>query len=144
MSDWIEWNGGECPVDEDMVVEVQFRNGNVKPPMQAGNYKWDHGYPGSDVIFESDIIAYRIAGPGRVEVIDSGNTTSALSSQVGGSHYKDMPIQPVEFVHKNGIGYMEGCAIKYLARWRNKNGIEDLKKAKHFIELLIEMEEHAK
>ncbi len=65
---------------------------------------------------------------------------SAMESQVGGSHYKDMAIQPVEFLHKNDIGYMEGCAIKYLCRWRSKGGIEDLEKAKHFIELLIEME----
>ena len=64
----------------------------------------------------------------------------ALATQVGGGHYKDMPIQPVEFIHKNGIGFAEGCAIKYLCRWRAKNGVEDLKKARHFIDLLIEME----
>lgn len=66
---------------------------------------------------------------------------SALSTQVGGSHYKDFKIQPVEFIHKNGIGFIEGCCIKYLCRWRSKNGVEDLKKAKHFIDMLIEMEE---
>ena len=69
------------------------------------------------------------------------NDKSALSSQVGGSHYKNFAIQPVEFIHKNGIGFIEGCAIKYLCRWRQKNGVEDLKKAKHFIDMLIEMEE---
>lgn len=66
---------------------------------------------------------------------------SALASQVGGSHYKNFKIQPVEFIHKNGIGFVEGCCIKYLCRWKQKNGVEDLKKAKHFIEMLIEMEE---
>ena len=66
---------------------------------------------------------------------------SPLAKQVGGSHYKGMAIQPVEFIHRNGIGFVEGCAIKYLCRWRQKNGVEDLKKAKHFIEMLIEMEE---
>lgn len=64
-----------------------------------------------------------------------------LNQQVGGNHYKNLAIQPVEYIHKNGIGYMEGCAIKYLTRWRAKNGIEDLYKAIHFIELLIELEE---
>ena len=64
----------------------------------------------------------------------------ALAVQVGGSHYKDMAIQPVEFIHRNGIGFCEGSAIGYLARWRAKGGIEDLKKARHFIDLLIEME----
>ena len=63
-----------------------------------------------------------------------------LDTQEGGTHYKDMKIQPAEFIHANNIGYFEGNVIKYVSRWRNKNGIEDLKKAKHYIELLIEMD----
>jgi ribosomal protein L37AE/L43A len=74
------------------------------------------------------------------EVMHKGRTPSALGAQVGGGHYKDMPIQPFEFIHKNGIGFAEGCAIKYLSRWRKKGGVEDLKKARHFIDLLIEQE----
>jgi len=65
---------------------------------------------------------------------------SALNKQVAGNHYKDQPIQPVEYIHANGIGYFEGNVIKYVTRWRNKNGIADLEKAKHYIELLIELE----
>ncbi len=65
---------------------------------------------------------------------------SSLMVQVGGDHYKDLPIQPVEFIHANAIGYFEGNVIKYVSRWRKKNGIADLEKAKHYIELLIEME----
>jgi hypothetical protein len=64
-----------------------------------------------------------------------------LQAQVGGTHYKGMKMQPVEYIHGNNIGYMEGSAIKYLSRWKNKNGLEDLRKAHHFIQLLIEMEE---
>lgn len=64
----------------------------------------------------------------------------ALDKQEGGSHYKDLPIQPVEYIYKNNIGYFEGNVIKYVSRWRSKNGIQDLEKAKHYIELLIEME----
>ncbi len=63
-----------------------------------------------------------------------------LKTQVGGTHYKDMAIQPVEFIHRNGIPYMEACAIKYLCRWRRKGGVEDLRKAIHYIELLIQLE----
>lgn len=63
-----------------------------------------------------------------------------LAVQVGGGHYKDMAIQPVEYIHRNGIGFCEGCVIKYVSRWRAKGGLEDLKKARHFIDLLIEME----
>jgi hypothetical protein len=53
----------------------------------------------------------------------------AIETQVGGTHYKTMPIQPVEFITRNGIGYCEGCAIKYLSRWKAKGGVEDLRKA---------------
>lgn len=66
---------------------------------------------------------------------------SALDIQEGGGHYKDQPIQPVEYIHANAIGYFEGNVIKYVSRWRKKNGLEDLKKAKHYIELLIELEQ---
>lgn len=65
----------------------------------------------------------------------------AMDKQVGGSHYKKMKIQVVEFCHKNNIPFNEGCAIKYLCRWREKDGIKDLKKAKHYIDMIIEMEE---
>ena len=65
---------------------------------------------------------------------------TALDTQVGGGHYKDMAIQPLEFIHANGIPHFEACAIKYLCRWRGKNGKEDLKKAIHYIELLLELE----
>ena len=65
----------------------------------------------------------------------------ALDTQVGGGHYKDMKIQPAEYNHHNNIPFIDGCIIKYLSRWRVKNGIEDLKKAQHFLQMLIEMEE---
>lgn len=69
---------------------------------------------------------------------------SAINSQIGGNHYKDCAIQPVEYIHANSIGYFEGCAIKYLTRWKSKGGVQDLEKAKHYIELLIELETHEK
>jgi len=66
--------------------------------------------------------------------------TSPLDVQVDGDHYKQMKIQPVEFIHANGIPYLEGNVIKYVSRWRKKSGVADLEKAKHYIELLIELE----
>jgi hypothetical protein len=66
--------------------------------------------------------------------------TSPLDVQVDGDHYKQMKIQPVEFIHANGIPYLEGNVIKYVSRWRSKNGVADLEKAKHYIDLLIELE----
>lgn len=68
---------------------------------------------------------------------------SALDTQVGGSHYKGFKIQPVEFIHANGIGYMAGNVIKYVSRYKEKNGIEDLKKARHYIDMMIEFEQKA-
>lgn len=65
---------------------------------------------------------------------------SALEKQVSGSHYKDFEIQPVEFIHRNNIPYIEGNVIKYISRWRDKGGLADLEKAKHYIDLLIELE----
>lgn len=67
--------------------------------------------------------------------------TGANAKQFGGTHYKNMVIEPWDFISANEIPYLEGCAIKYLARWRNKGGIEDLRKAIHFIEKRIELEE---
>ncbi len=65
---------------------------------------------------------------------------SPLDKQVSGDHYKKMAIQPIEFIHANGIPFAEGCVIKYVCRHKTKNGKADLEKAKHFIELLIELE----
>jgi hypothetical protein len=65
---------------------------------------------------------------------------NALNKQVAGDHYKKLNIQPVEYIYANGIGYFEGNVIKYVTRWRDKNGLADLEKAKHYIELLIQLE----
>jgi len=65
---------------------------------------------------------------------------SALSHQIGGDHYVNYPIQPAEYNFVNKIPFIEGNVIKYVTRWRNKNGILDLQKAIHCLELLIELE----
>lgn len=67
---------------------------------------------------------------------------SALNNQVGGTHYKDFAIQPVEFIHRNEIDFISGNVIKYICRWKSKGGINDLEKAKHYIELLIELSKY--
>ncbi len=65
---------------------------------------------------------------------------TALDSQVAGDHYKNMKIQPIEFVQANELNYCEAGVIKYVCRHRNKNGAEDIKKAIHLLELLLELE----
>jgi len=64
----------------------------------------------------------------------------ALTKQVGGSHYKDKGIQPIIYIHANELGFCEGNVVKYVTRWRDKNGVADLRKAIHYLELLIELE----
>ena len=65
---------------------------------------------------------------------------NALDVQIAGNHYKNFVIQPVEFCQKNKLGFCESSVIKYISRHKNKNGKEDLKKAKHFIDLLLDLE----
>ena len=62
----------------------------------------------------------------------------SLNKQVGGDHYKKMLIQPAEFINKNKLLFAEGNAIKYIVRAKNKGGKEDLLKAKHYIDMIIE------
>lgn len=61
---------------------------------------------------------------------------TALDKQEGGGHYKKWKIQPVEFIYHNSIPFLEGNVIKYTLRHNDKNGLEDLKKAKHYLELI--------
>ena len=65
---------------------------------------------------------------------------SSLDVQIGGGHYKELAIQPVEYIHKNNLGFIEGCVVKYVTRWRDKGGLNDLRKAVHFLQILIELE----
>jgi hypothetical protein len=66
--------------------------------------------------------------------------SNPLDTQVGGGHYKTMKIQHVEFVHANGIPYIEANAIKYICRHRSKNGRQDILKAIHYLQILLELE----
>lgn len=80
----------------------------------------------------------RIIRPG--DHVDLINHTSAISTQIGGDHYKKLPIQPAEYVHKNNIPYLEGSVIYYVTRWRDKGGLADIDKAIHTLQLLKELE----
>lgn len=68
------------------------------------------------------------------------NNRIASEVQEGGNHYRKYAIQPTEFIHKNDIGFIEGNVIKYVLRHRDKNGKQDLLKARHYIDLLLEYE----
>lgn len=64
---------------------------------------------------------------------------TALDTQIGGDHYKTMKIQPVEFITANNIPFLEGNVIKYVSRHASKNGLADIEKAIHYLELIKEL-----
>lgn len=123
--EWVRWDGkGRIPYVG--MVEVTFRDGDTERA-ESGAFRWSH------IDSRSDIVAWRPA------VVDSEKVKTALDTQIGGTHYKNCAIQPVEFITKNKLGFLEGCVIKRICRYEDKNGLEDLKKAKHEIGLLIEL-----
>ena len=67
-------------------------------------------------------------------------TPTAFSVQIGGDHYKNLPIQPIEYCQRNGLGAVESFVVKYVTRWKAKGGVDDLRKAIHLLEMLVEME----
>lgn len=73
-----------------------------------------------------------------------GKGSSPDETQVGGDHYKDNTIQVWDAIHDWGLGYFSGNVIKYVARHQKKNGIEDLKKARHYLDKLIALKEQTK
>jgi hypothetical protein len=100
---------------------------------------------------------YKELEAGGVKIIEEGDTaeltttersnirlnalagTPALSTQIGGDHYKSMKIQTVDFCMANELDYCQANVIKYVCRYEQKNGIEDLNKAIHYLELLKEI-----
>ena len=68
----------------------------------------------------------------------------ATDKQIGGKHYKQYKIQPIEFIVKNKLSFIQGCVIKYICRFENKNGIEDLEKIKHYCDLQIQLLQNKK
>ena len=137
MSEWIVWDRKGMPVHQNAQVDVEFFDGTVQTNRPASDYRW---HPTM-----SQITSYRLSEQQSMEEAyeqthnDIG-FLSALDQQISGTHYKKLAIQPVTYIHANNIGFMEGSAIKYLSRWRDKGGVDDLKKARHFIDMLIELE----
>lgn len=70
----------------------------------------------------------------------SKSSSDALAHQEGGNHYKGLAIQPVEFITANKLSFLEGCVIKRVCRHRSKNGAEDIRKAIHELELILQLE----
>lgn len=100
-------------------------------------------YPGGLISLKGATATYypdyfELASATKTEEIKQ--STSALDKQVSGNHYKDCGIQPIEYIHANGLSYLEGNVIKYTTRHSKKNKEQDVLKAIHYLELILEME----
>lgn len=67
-------------------------------------------------------------------------TADANARQVSGNHYKTKAIQPWDYIASNNLGYFEGNVVKYVSRWKDKGGVADLEKARHYLDKLIELQ----
>lgn len=76
-----------------------------------------------------------------VEMPDPKEVAPIMTTQVGGNHYTKLAIQPMEYSMRNNLGPAEHTVIKYVTRWKDKGGVEDLRKAQHCLSLLIEFVE---
>ena len=65
---------------------------------------------------------------------------SALEVQEGGNHYKDLKIQPVEYIQANDLDFFQGNVVKYVTRHKAKNGEQDIRKAIHYLNLILELQ----
>ena len=76
------------------------------------------------------------------QYLEGSATVNALKEQVGGDHYSKLAIQPVTYINANGLSYLQGNVIKYITRFKSKGTpLQDLEKAKHYIDMLIELED---
>ena len=151
------WRGGEQPVPDDTMVTTQFNDGSGSTT-RAGSYHWD----------DPSLIAYKVVGQTAAQQPEADSATlaeetlsalgwtfdgqawveqprigmvpNALDVQVGGTHYKDCAIQPIEYIHANRLGFAEGNVVKYITRHRQKHGADDVRKVIHYCQLLLELE----
>lgn len=95
--------------------------------------------PCSFKVGEKDLVALGGTLGCPIEAVKTvGAAVEAIKKgQVGGDHYKNMKIQPIEYIMANELGFIEGCVVKYVSRYRVKGGVSDLKKARHFLDILI-------
>ena len=94
---------------------------------------WD-GY-GTYLVAEEDLEPYN----GPVD-LNPYKEDSPLDKQEGGNHYKDCKIQPIEYITANNLDFMQGNIVKYATRHKNKNGAEDIRKIKHYCDLILKLE----
>jgi hypothetical protein len=118
--------------------------GDGPPGVEIGTYEIEYRFVGLDDPWSSGPFYAPISWyPGmdyRYRRRKAARASRALDIQPGGEHYRHRAIQPVEYIHANALPFIEGCVVKYVTRWRDKGGVQDLEKARHYLDLLIELE----
>ena len=163
-TDWHD-NEGVKPVGSGVMVDVMYDSGTVLEGLFSCVFIWNNGSSISKWRIHSDDKDSRISEkekafeslmqpmpecseeiPCHFVDVKDGQTTghpavkSPLSTQIGGDHYTKLAIQPMRYSMENGLDALQHTVIKYVTRFRDKNGVEDLEKAKHCIDMLIEFE----
>jgi hypothetical protein len=96
---------------------------------------------GEDMTQGPDDDSYLPPPSGMQMLLRAGRTFGdALDKQEGGAHYKDHAIQPIEYIHANKLGFIEGNVVKYITRHASKGGAEDVRKVIHYCELLLQLQ----
>lgn len=103
--------------------------------MFYSEFPWCYGVDLAAMLHE-----LRAKAAANVQTDEAKEPQSALDRQVGGNHYKGFAIQPIDFIEQNKIPFTEGCVIKYVTRHREKGKAADIRKAIHFLEMLLERE----
>ena len=131
-ADYTLWPGVGNPVPGVRVAVIT--RGGGRETADSEGFAWGH----NDC--PSDIIAYKVVQEAAKPTAVLDRPTSALDVQEGGNHYKSLVIQPVEYIHKNNLDYFQGNVIKYITRHKSKNGAEDVRKALHYCQLVLELQ----
>lgn len=155
------WRGGEQPAETHGHESVmRLRDGpTVKAPADKMNWAPTSTNPivaykvveqaiasqpeaDSATLAEETLSAlgWTFDGQAWIEQPTIGMVPNALDVQVGGTHYKDCAIQPIEYIHANKLGFAEGNVVKYITRHRQKHGADDVRKVIHYCQLLLELE----
>lgn len=150
-TDWHE-NDGVQPVNDKVLIDLIMCNGDEKKKYLANHWSWhkEQALKIKKWRVHSDEKESQAELSANPLACDDGTmpseqvSESPLSTQIGGDHYKKLAIQPMQYSMKNKLDPLQHTVIKYVTRFRDKAGIEDLEKAKHCIDMLIEYEKENK
>lgn len=126
----------DCPKCHSLdIAEVPFQKVSLETYPEC----WNCGFKHKDLVScPSCHAAVEGMHPSDTSLVPT--VPSALTEQIGGTHYKDLVVQPVEFCQKNKLNHCESSIIKYASRHKHKNGAEDVKKIIHYAKLLLEID----